>query len=333
MSSKTYVIAGISVRIYGLEELAPEVKEVACLWLLHPRLQTQECMSPLAAATLKDWNQRDQSRPKGLLAVSFDQRNHGSREIDPLANEAWRSGNERHAQDMFSIYHGTATDTSLLITYISSYIFPSSEREITTNLVLGISLGGHAAWQCLFHDPRISAAVIVIGCPDYLSLMSDRARLSKLLTWTESNPAGACFLGSKDFPLGLAKAVELYDPAGMMLKSRSSLDELDYGTPSAEELTRLLPLMKRSLEGKRILNLSGGEDKLVPHRCSQPFIQWLKSAIAPNGWFANGAYLEDVVLDGVGHQMSPDMVTKAISFVTETVNGTVNTPVAKKSKM
>ena len=41
---------------------------------------------------------------QGLIAVSFDQRNHGSRKIDELANQDWRSGNERHAQDMFSIY-------------------------------------------------------------------------------------------------------------------------------------------------------------------------------------------------------------------------------------
>ena len=111
MSSKEYIIAGLLVTVYGLEELAPEAKEVACLWLLHPRLQTQECMSPLAAATLNDWNQRAESRHKGLLAVSFDQRNHGSREIDPMANQAWRSGNERHAQDMFSIFRPLCTFT------------------------------------------------------------------------------------------------------------------------------------------------------------------------------------------------------------------------------
>lgn len=104
VSSKTFTIAGISVTVYGLDELSPEAEKTACLWLLHPRLQTQECMAPLAAATLNDWNQRQERHQNGLLAVTFDQRNHGSREINPLSNEAWRSGNERHAQDMFSIY-------------------------------------------------------------------------------------------------------------------------------------------------------------------------------------------------------------------------------------
>jgi len=34
--------------------------------------------------------------------------------------------------------------------------------------VLGISLGGHAAWQVFFNDPRVIAAMVIIGCPDYM---------------------------------------------------------------------------------------------------------------------------------------------------------------------
>jgi dienelactone hydrolase len=33
---------------------------------------------------------------------------------------------------------------------------------------MGISLGGHAAWQVLFADPRVTAGVVIIGCPDYM---------------------------------------------------------------------------------------------------------------------------------------------------------------------
>lgn len=104
VSKQVFTIAGISTAVYGLGELAPDVQDVACLWLLHPRLQTQACMGSLAAAALHDWNKRDGCKRVGLLAVTFDQRNHGSREVAPLANEAWHAGNERHAQDMFSIY-------------------------------------------------------------------------------------------------------------------------------------------------------------------------------------------------------------------------------------
>lgn len=101
--------------------------------------------------------------------MAFDQRNHGSREVDKLANEAWKSGNPNHAQDMFSIFHGTAMDTSLLMDHLSSYVFSTPGKPaIEQHFVLGISLGGHAAWQVVFHEPRVSAAVVIIGCPDYM---------------------------------------------------------------------------------------------------------------------------------------------------------------------
>lgn len=65
-------------------------------------------MSGIAQSAVSDWNRkiRDGSRQpaKGLIAVAFDQRNHGTRLVDPLANEAWRQGNPRHAQDMFSVF-------------------------------------------------------------------------------------------------------------------------------------------------------------------------------------------------------------------------------------
>ena len=106
VSKETHCIAGIITTVYGLQELPEEIQEVACLWLLHPRLQTQVCMEPIASSTIHEWNERQRAtkRAISLIAVSFDQRNHGTREVDTLANEAWRSGNSRHAQDMFASY-------------------------------------------------------------------------------------------------------------------------------------------------------------------------------------------------------------------------------------
>jgi hypothetical protein len=170
LSSKTYHIAGILTTVYGLDELPPSCTSVAVLWLLHPRLGTQERMTPTAIQAIQYWNTRRQlSSGKGLIAVAFDQRNHGTRQIDKLANEAWRDGNERHAQDMFSIFHGTAVDTSLLIDHLGSYIFPSrGAPPIDQHIALGVSLGGHSAWQLFFNEPRITAAIVIIGCPDYM---------------------------------------------------------------------------------------------------------------------------------------------------------------------
>lgn len=109
ISKKTFTIAGILTTVYGLAELPSESENVACLWLLHPRLQTQACMEPIAYSVIAEWNhkltkRKDRAQVSGLIAVTFDQRNHGSREIEKLANEAWKYGNEKHAQDMFSSY-------------------------------------------------------------------------------------------------------------------------------------------------------------------------------------------------------------------------------------
>jgi hypothetical protein len=186
ISLQTFPIAGILTDVYGLDELSPSCKSISCLWLLHPRLQTRQIMASIAASCINDWNRSSSAGQNiGLVAVTFDQRNHGSRQVDPLANQAWREGNVRHAQDMFryllhyfqktrliirSIIHGTALDTSLLIDHIGSYIFARPNApSIDQHVVLGISLGGHAAWQVIMNEPRVTAAVVIIGCPDYMS--------------------------------------------------------------------------------------------------------------------------------------------------------------------
>ncbi|KAI5208115.1 hypothetical protein E4T39_01502 [Aureobasidium subglaciale] len=313
VSFKTYTIAGVHTTVYGIDELASSAKEVAVLWLLHPRLQVQSIMAPIAAASIHDWNSRAASKSKGLVAVSFDQRNHGTREINALANESWKKGNPTHAQDMFSIFHGTAQDTSMLIDFLSSYVFPDSSKSITKHLVLGISLGGHSAWQCILHDPRITTAVVVIGCPDYKLLMTDRAKKSKLSTWTSSE--GKSFLGSADYPKGLCEATDKWDP-----KSRLVGDKLH---PTEDQKRTLQPLIKEMLGGKHILCLSGGKDKLVPYTCSAPFLDWMKSGLdKKDGWFNDqGIVLVDTVDETAGHEYSAKMKVEAVRFISENLAG------------
>ena len=40
------------------------------------------------------------NRVRDFLIATFDQRNHGSRKVSDMANEAWRTGNEHHAPDI-----------------------------------------------------------------------------------------------------------------------------------------------------------------------------------------------------------------------------------------
>jgi pimeloyl-ACP methyl ester carboxylesterase len=338
LSSKTFHIAGILTTVYGLDELPPATKETACLWLLHPRLQTQACMQPFAASTIANWNERiregragSKQPPKGLIAVSFDQRNHGTREVDKLANEAWRGGNPRHAPDMFSQIHGTAADNSILLDYLGAYIFPEKDSiDITQNLVFGISLGGHAAWQVLLRDPRISTGVIGIGCPDYKNLMTDRARLSKIADWNPDDLSS--FLTSKSFTQTLLAAVEKYDPAGLLMGPLDRLTISDHlQAPSDHEKDRISKLLDETLQGKRILLLSGGADKLVPYKSGEPFLLFLKSAISTY-YGHGGIVLEDLVFDGVGHEISPDMVKELIRFVDESLGAVTKGSESKRGE-
>ena len=225
-------------------------------------------------------------------------------------------------------------DTSQLITYLSSYIFPNSEHTLSMHMVLGISLGGHAAWHCIFHDPRITTAVVIIGCPDYIRLMSNRARRSKLKTWTESSPPGSTFLGSADFPAGLVEAVETYDPAGLCLHTGSKPRDTYEEDVSSTELHRLIPLLEKCLAGKRVINLAGGADKLVPYKHAEPFLKWLKRAIGPHGWFSDGGVvLQDILFDGVGHEMSLDMLKEATRFIAESLEASTTNTKATSSKI
>jgi len=284
-------------------------------------------MASIGSRLINDWNgRRTSSSKKGLIAVAFDQRNHGSREVDKLANEAWRGGNPRHAQDMFSVFHGTAMDTSLLMDHLGSYIFPDPKSPtIDQHFVLGISLGGHAAWQVLFHEPRVSAAVVIIGCPDYMRVMTDRARLSKLETYTASK--GADFLGSKDFPTDLVSSIRKWDPRGLLF----GLDEIN-PNPSTSEQDRLRKILDSKIKGKSVLVCSGGDDKLVPYHSSAPFMTFLKNAT--KGWYRDGSvYVEDNVYTGVGHATSPEMVKDSSRFLGDLLEGSDRLSQAKTSKM
>ncbi|KAL2816828.1 hypothetical protein BDW59DRAFT_152974 [Aspergillus cavernicola] len=329
ISRKTFAIAGIQTAVFGLDELPSQASEIACLWLLHPRLGTQERMVPIATAVITDWNKRIQEgragtskSVKGLIAVAFDQRNHGTRLIDLLCNESWKKGNPRHAQDMFSVFQGTARDTSILIDYLSPFVFPKSDRRVTENLVLGVSLGGHAAWSCLLHEPRINTGVVIIGCPDYVNVMADRARLSKRPTWTGTTPPGAGFLGSEDFPTSLLETVRKYDPAGLFLshldlsREAEPIRSAPLPEPTESQKVALRPLFTHCLAGKKILNLAGGVDKLVPYHKGETFLTWLKQAIGPDGWFADGTVtFEDIIDQSAGHEVTPKMVDEAVRFI------------------
>ncbi len=79
-------------------------------------------MADIASRCVTTWNDKvahgvegAASAERGLIALAFDQRNHGTRLVHKPANESWRGGNATHAQDMFSVMAGTVSDNILLM--------------------------------------------------------------------------------------------------------------------------------------------------------------------------------------------------------------------------
>ncbi|ORY68856.1 uncharacterized protein BCR38DRAFT_521819 [Pseudomassariella vexata] len=328
ISKSTLPIAGLHVDIYGLAELPPSATSISCLWLHHPRLQSKECMTDIASLSVNAWNSHSTPLPssssssRGLIAVAFDQRNHGTRLISAIANEAWRSGNKTHAQDMFGTISGMVVDTGILMDLLEGYLFGNGngpgasvsgvERRIDQHLALGVSLGGHSVWQLMFAEPRVCAGVAIIGCPDYMYIISDRARLSRLDTYSAVDN-GASFLGSKDFPTALVQMCKKYDPKGILFGT----DEISYPTSEAEQ-KRLAPLLDSRVRGKKFQVLSGGADKLVPYAKSEPFLKFLKDAAG--SWYNGAISVEDIVYADVGHEFNADMMKDAVRFIVDTVS-------------
>lgn len=218
------------------------------------------------------------------------------------------------------IISGTVVDTQLLIDALPGYLFLEScpsPPAVDQHICLGVSLGGHSTWQALFAEPRITAGVSIIGCPDFQLLMKDRARLSRLPTYDRPT-GGAGFLGSRDFPPGLVAQCARFDPKGILF----GVDEVPAGgsPPSEAQQARLRPILDARVRGKRLLMCTGGDDKLVPWRCSEPFTRFFTAAAS--GWYKDsGLVADNRVYPGVGHECSPEMVVDAVRFVCEVVQG------------
>jgi pimeloyl-ACP methyl ester carboxylesterase len=119
------------------------------------------------------------------------------------------------------------------MTFLGSYV--DGIFNPTRFIIGGISLGGHVSWDVLAKDSRISAAVIVVGCPDLTSLLLDR--LGGFTSPAEV-PAGTI-----EWPESISK---LY-----LARDRNVT----------------------GITGKKILILNGAVDPLVPSRFSWSWVE------------------------------------------------------------
>ncbi|BGP43711.1 hypothetical protein JCM10449v2_007756 [Rhodotorula kratochvilovae] len=296
--SKSLVVGGLPVSVYGLEALTQGQSDVAVCFLLHGRMgRAAHPLIDRFAQRLVAYAAEQRAHNDGwdLIVVTFDQRNHGHREVDRERNLGWAEGGKKHAQerkdkgvqdheldnvahavDMMAIQTGTARDVSFLIDFLPSALFPHDERTVADWFCAGISLGGHATWLALAHEPRITLGVPIIGSPSTHTLLTHRAVHLPA-------PQGPLPLSAPYFPASLLALLAREDPANV---------------PFAQ------------WDGRRVLVLSGENDKLVNYvdGGSEAFVERLKTE-------ANGVTVEAWVQPQTGHACTPEMIERTCEFL------------------
>ncbi|KAI0029763.1 Alpha/Beta hydrolase protein [Vararia minispora EC-137] len=283
VEKEEYNVGGLRVNVFAKAGLRyASAEPVVVLIALHGRLGSADNMEATAHGMLQ-WAEEKRAagaKQRDLVFVTFDQRNHGSRIVDPHANGAWSKDadehNERHAVDMYSIQTGTARDVSFVLDFLPAYLFPDDERTVAEWALMGVSLGGHAVWLALKDEPRVRIGIPIIGCPDYMTLMQLRA-----------DKQGVS-LGPPYMPASLRATVHASDPP------HASYRAADRSNPYF---------------GKKILVLSGADDVLVPWSASRAFVDAL--VVGEHG------RKEVMLLEGVGHQYTEAMKWEAFRFVWE----------------
>lgn len=105
----------------------------------------------------------------------------------------------------------------------------------TQFIASGLSLGGHVTWNILAEDPRITAAIIIVGSPNLTNMLLDR-----LGGYTSASDVPN---GTKEWPQSIEKLYQVRD------------DRL------------------KKISGKKILILNGAVDPLVPSKFTRPWIE------------------------------------------------------------
>ena len=137
----------------------------------------------------------------------------------------------------------------------------------TQYIATGLSLGGHATWSLLAEEPRITAAIIIVGSPNLTELLLERLR-----THTTGVPQGA-----KEWPRALEKLYQERD-----------------------ERVKLIT-------GRKILILNGAADPLVPSKFTRPWVESHadRNDVTFLEVEQNGHWLSDKMMDTISDWVWP----------------------------
>ncbi|KAG1847600.1 Alpha/Beta hydrolase protein [Suillus subluteus] len=287
-TKQTLLVGGLLVDVYSHPTSSSSSTDpIHALFFLHGRFesaQEKHLVDTVKSIFDESYGSGGGERKKDLIVVAFDHRNHGTRLMDQKRNFAWSEdpaeNNDQHAVDMYTIQTGTAEDVSFLIDHLPSFLYRSGERTIVEWGMGGTSLGGHSTWIALSREPRLTLGIPIIGCPDYTKLISRRAQASGI-------PFSPPY-----FPTSFKTYIETYDPAQLAYRAK------DASNP---------------FFGKKILVLSGKDDKLVPWVASAEFVEGLE--------VGDGGVKRVVVEEGAGHECTNGMRKEAGLFVRKWLSG------------
>lgn len=283
-SSETiFTIAGISVHVYGLDELTKPGGRLAVLYMAHGRTRTYTDSELIFYDVLEQY--RKHKKDTELIGVAFDCRNHGSREVDAFREKSWPE-NPTHAVDMLSDVIGTAQDFVTVAEFLPAYLPKYSSFY---NIMSGISLGGHTVWRVANIAPELFQAYLpIIGCPALSGLLPARLQI--------------------ELPKEIADSNEPVAPP--VIEKYATAQQKEYWPIPAAKLAYLndVGIDKIDVSDKHFLILNGELDPLVLNKYTLP---WVKSHKSDRVQFH--------AQDNAGHQLSPEMIEKINKWLLEVI--------------
>ncbi|PTB40245.1 hypothetical protein M441DRAFT_195800 [Trichoderma asperellum CBS 433.97] len=288
-SSKTpLVIGGVTIYIYGLEEIKNKSGvDVGVLYLAHNRTRTYLVTEGIAHEILHRYRNDGRNKKIEMIAVTMNMRNHGDREVSREANLTWSGGNENHAMDLTSMISGATQDFKLVLDFLPAYL-PQYTRF--HNIMLGVSLGGHTTWRmALAARDQIEAFGMVVGCPNLTSLLLERLGID------------AAVFGVKGEELETIDYDQLEKVMNEQQRRRwpRALAEL-----IREDDKRILEEFPANVP---LFMCNGEYDKLVPSRYTSSWLERRK-AMLDGGMASEESKTRLFIQENTGHSCTKEMV-------------------------
>ncbi|KAI3404676.2 hypothetical protein KGF56_002510 [Candida oxycetoniae] len=316
-SKVEYLIGGINTYVYNTETLRSYIESfdnsptnvddipINVLYLIHQRGGDHKYTEALAYTILDQYyTKSSKASVEPLICVTFDLRNHGSRMINKARNQDWIKGNDLHALDMFSSIMGNVADLKLIMDFLPSYLdleslltgeFKQQNQHWNfrfRNILSGYSLGAHTVFRFVNEYPGLVHIINpVVGCVDLSSLLINRLKQNSL----ESEDYDKKWFYYTYDELNLTKEEKHKYPEHLH----------KYLSQQDEEIFENFPMNEIKMYAA-----FGAEDQLVPKKLSSV---WCDSYMNTND------STEVFIQDGVGHDVTNEMVDKFTSWLVKII--------------